>query len=172
MQAVHTKTRVEYDELMDILEKKWGSWSGHAGTKAFDAWKEYEHNTCIDIEEIDLLSVADIEYFTNYSYTILSINQYKAMNDIKECEFKRGEVILVRNHELQENEEAIFIAHIEWGKYPYICVINIHEEDFTQWNTFCFLTWKYAQKKPTPSPEDIQKAKKLLIETWEKWSTY
>jgi len=35
------------------------------------------------------------------------------MNDIKECEFKRGDVILVRNNELKEYEEAIFLAQIK-----------------------------------------------------------
>jgi len=86
------------------------------------------------------------------------------MNDIKECEFKRGDVILVRNNELKEYEEAIFLAQIKWGLYPYICVIDICEEDFTTWKTFGFTTWKYAKQKPKTSPEEIENAKKLLIE--------
>jgi len=55
MQVVHTKTREEYDELISILEKKGGSWKGHASMKVCDAWKIYERHTCIDINDINLI---------------------------------------------------------------------------------------------------------------------
>jgi len=172
MQAVHTKTQAEYDELMDILDKKWAKWRSKESNKAYDAWKTYENNTCIEIDDLNLISFADIEYYTEQRYTILSLNDYKAMNYTKECEFKRGERIMVRNHELHENEERIFLAYIEWALAPYICVNNRDEEDFTKWNPFTSTIWKYAKQKPAHSPEDIENAKKLLIETWEKWATF
>ena len=172
MPVVHTKTRAEYDELISILEKKWGSWCSRTSMKGCDAWKIYEHNTCIDINDINLISYFELEYFTRRWYTILSLNEYKAMNDItEECEFKRGERIIVWDNE-NENDERIFIAYIEWAYSPYVCVTNEDEEDFTRWNPFGFFSWKYAEKKPTHSPEDIENAKKLLIETGEKWSTF
>ena len=171
MQVVHTKTREEYDELMDILDKKGGSWEYREPMKVFDAWKEYEHNTCIDINDINNLLFWPLEYEIKEWSTILSLNDYKKMNDIKEeCEFKRGERIMVRDDKFNKYEERIFISFIEWAEFPYI--VHFEGAEFKKWKTFQYQFWRYAEKKPTYSQEDIQKAKKLLIETWEKWSTF
>jgi len=114
MPVVHTETREEYDELMDILDKKGAKWRSKESNKAYDAWKVYENNTCIEIDDLNLISFADIEYYTEQRYTILSLNDYKKMNDIKEeCEFKRGDMILVRDYISEEYDERIFLAYIE-----------------------------------------------------------
>ena len=172
MPVVHTKTKEEYNELMDILEKKWAKWRSKESNKAYDAWKVYENNTCIEIDDLNLISFADIEYYTEQRYTILSLNDYKKMNDIKECEFKRGERIMVRDDKFNKYEERIFLAYLGVSYSPYVCISYGDEENFTKWNTFTFISWKYAKQKPTHSPEDIENAKKLLIDAGEKWSTF
>ena len=172
MPAVHTKTREEYDELIEILDKKEAKWDEWQTVKEFDAWKAYEDYTCVDINDINNLLFAPLEYDIEEWSTILSLNEYKSMNDIKECEFKRGEVILVRDYISEEYDERIFLAYIEWMYAPYICVRSSNDGAYTKWKPFDVNLWKYAKKKPTPSSEEIENAKKLLIETWEKWSTF
>ena len=173
MQVVHTKTRAEYDELISILDKKGGSWCSRTSMKGCDAWKIYEHNTCIDINDINLISYFELEYFTIRWYTILSLNEYKAMNDItEECEFKRGERIMVRDYTEDEYDEVTFLAYIEWAENPYICVESCSHNAYNNWKLFAVSTWKYTKKKPTHLPEEIEKAKRLLIETGEKWATF
>ena len=173
MPVVQTKTRAEYDELMDILDKKWAKWRSKESNKAYDAWKTYENNTCIEIDDLHLISFADIEYYTEQRYRILSLNDYKKMNDIKEvCEFKRGERISISDDTGDEYEERIFISYIEWASSPYVCVDCYHNLAYANWEPFDITSWKYALEKKKISSEDIQKAKKLLIETWEKWATF
>ena len=86
------------------------------------------------------------------------------MNDIKECEFTRGERIIVWYTKIDQYEEQIFLAYIDWATKPYICVDWYDEDMFIDWDTFWTTNWVYAKKKPKHSTEDIEKAKKLLIE--------
>ena len=82
--------------------------------KEFDGWDRCKQNTCIHIENLEKIYSFDITHYTEQLYTILSLNDYKKMNDIKEvCEFKRGERIMVRDYELKDYEERIFLAYIE-----------------------------------------------------------
>jgi len=173
MQVVHTSTQEEYDELMDILDNRWRTWCGWDTIKGFNAWNAFKQDTCINIStNLNTIVFSELVYYIKNWYTILSLNDYKKMNDIKECEFKRGEVILVWENKKGNLEERIFLAYIEWAHYQYICVSNGIEEDFEKWNSFTVNMWKYAEKKATRITEEIEKAKKLLIETWEKWSTF
>ena len=171
MQIVHTETRVEYDELMDILEKKGGSWCGWDKMKEYDVWNAFKQDTCINIStNLNTIVFGELVYYIKNWYTILSLNDYKKMNDIKEvCEFKRGEMILTSNEVDGEYMDRIFLAYIDWARNPYVCVSRGDEYNFTTWMPFDEYSWKWTKKKPTHSPEEIENAKKLLIEARSGW---
>ena len=85
MQAVHTKTQEEYNELLDILDKKGGKWcNGNIINRdgIFKHW--YQEKTCVNIDDITSLYVW--------------LDDYKKMNDIPVCEFKRWEIVEIRDN--------------------------------------------------------------------------
>ena len=66
MIVVHTKTQKEYDELMDILDKKGGCWNCGLKTKTTNRWNLYKDNTCINIDDITEISFSELVYYTKH----------------------------------------------------------------------------------------------------------
>ena len=153
MQVVHTKTQEEYNELLDILNKKGGKWcNGNIINRdgIFKHW--YQEKTCVNIDDITSLYVWLDDYFRDEWYQILSLNDYKKMNDIPVCEFKRWEIVEIRDNLRHEWSRKIFLAEIFWSEYPFICADIEDEKDNKE---FMHTSWKFCRK--------IDTAKKRLV---------
>ena len=77
MYIVNTKTQIEYDELMKLLEAQGYKWAnGRKPTKEY-SWQDYREKTCIRVE--GTITYGDIDWYKKeYQYRqILTVAQYK-----------------------------------------------------------------------------------------------
>ena len=69
--------------------------------------------------------------------------------------FKRGEVIEVRDRSTGPWYERIFVCYIEGAKMSFVTVTECDEEEFKAGRTFDITLWNYARKLTKPSEEGI-----------------
>jgi hypothetical protein len=99
--------------------------------------KEYRENTNSFLTDADYFYPAD-----------LVIAQLEKQETFKP---KRGNKVLVWDHEEENANECIFLTQIEGSKYPYVCVSLAHEEAFINGSLFSFDGWKNIK----PLPEKV-----------------
>lgn len=159
MQYIHTKTREEYDQLMDIFEKKGWEWTSWKSPKKWNWYREGE-NTCISNE--------NAFWYINLIYVGKDAISFQNYLKLEGLLFTRWERVLVSgNGDHWYNK--IYIAKIEWAASPYITVDGDDEDEFSKWGVFRFWRWKHIKKLEKPetvtitlSKEDHDKVKKLL----------
>jgi hypothetical protein len=72
----------------------------------------------------------------------------------KNCAFKKGETVEVKDYEVGLWEKRIFLTDIEGANHPYICVAEDDEDDFRAGDAFSITPWKYIRK--IENPDDIE----------------
>ena len=81
----------------------------------------------------------------------------------EECEFKRGDTVLVSDDEdFREQYQYIYLTEIKGADFPFRCVADGQENNFYNDNKFCTAGWKYC--KAIPKPEKINLSLKETIE--------
>jgi hypothetical protein len=72
---------------------------------------------------------------------------------LAEPQFKRGDKVLVRDHDHCNWVERTYLATIEGAKYPHYCVASDDKDAFCNEETFCATEWK--QLKPIPETKVV-----------------
>ena len=62
-------------------------------------------------------------------------------------EFERGEVVLVRDNDIDEWYEETYITTIEGANYPFVVVDGYDKENFKKGEPFDTITYKQIKKK-------------------------
>jgi len=75
MEVINTRTKEEYNELMEMYEAKGWKWSIEKKPTKYDIWDEEEELTCICNN--DLFTFSDIQCYKERWDTIITFQEYK-----------------------------------------------------------------------------------------------
>jgi len=144
--AIHCQTQEEYDQLLEIYEKKgWKRRNGHH-PKWFIFFYE---GVCVEFW--DNFTHATIGKYQVDWYKVLT---FKELLEMEETSFKRGDRVLVSsNPNATHRHERIYLTTIKWANMPYVCVSNDDEKDFNAWNMFT--TTPRECIKPLPVKKEL-----------------
>lgn len=146
--AIHCKTQEEYDQLMEICEKKgWKRRNGLSPKIQPNVWIYYKDQTTVDYCEF--FQYTHKCWYKNTWYKILTFNELLEMEWL--VNFKRGDRVLVFDGGIRQ--ERIYLATIEWTIHPYVCVYQGYEGKFNDWEKFPTTTREYI--KPLPAKKEL-----------------
>ena len=162
MEAVHIKTKEEYNLLMKEFAKKGYYWENNVPATDLNIYSSYKEETCIKIWKE--LNFCFKRFYQNMWYTILTFNEY--MERENKDTFAQWEEVLVSD-DGKSWEKGIYIATVKWNISPYICVSHYTVESYKNWKEFYIIQYKQIKKIEetvtiTLSKSDHEKVKSLL----------
>lgn len=80
----------------------------------------------------------------------------QSVKDFLQPQFKRGEMVLVRDSDSHEWKERIYLTTISELFYPYVCVEGGYEKQYREGNATSTTCWKYIKK--------IEKEEEKIVE--------
>lgn len=180
--AVNVRTQEEYDELMDIYEKKGWSFMWKQKPKGESYWYMHEEDTCITY--CDAFHLSRSSFHEEKGYRVITLSELKQMEQdiiwnqnwvaIDDLVHRRDESPLPRyvyvssdsaEYALKSKNKRLLIAILPGNtSHKYICVDNWLEYNYRNWAEYACMAYKYIAETPKV-PE--QKTITLKAEDWQ-----
>lgn len=113
--------------------------------------------------------VLTIEVVYNDHYILEEVPFCRTDDMIEEkvVEFKKWEVVEVKDENNESWEKRIFLCEIPWKEqYPYLCIHTLYEEEYKKWLRFQVTSWEKIRKIKELPEYTIEELQEKL---WEKF---
>ena len=169
MQYIHVPTRQEYDQLMDIFEKKGWTWSSGSNPKKFD-WFSHDRMTCISNE--DWFGFNNICYVKRFDECI-SFQDYLKQESILSITDDANTIKFWDLVDVRDSDDDVwlrkyyYVASVEW---VYMAVLNqVHLDAIKDWSRVSYVySYKQVRKHEeekvtiTITKSEYEKVKEFL----------